>query len=72
MRPSCCFLIIMLPILLLGVILSEAKNLEDIRMCRKNTNKWMKIIALFVNSSYFWTLITLQLINHDKTILLRQ
>ena len=72
MRLSCCFLFIMLPILLLGVILSEAKNLEDIRMGRKNTNKWMKIIALFVNSSYFWILITLQLINHDKTILLRQ
>ena len=27
-----CFLFIMLPILLFGVILSEAKNLEDIRM----------------------------------------
>ena len=27
-----CFLFTMLPILLLGVILSEAKNLEDIRM----------------------------------------
>ena len=32
MRLSCCFLFIMLPILLLGVILSVTKNLGDIRM----------------------------------------